>query len=173
MALGPTALAVTHRRQPAVRLDADCGGRDRLFSARRLVLSGDDQHRIGVDVREEREPGGAEGIMLLLDPTMGRPDIGPLCVRLAELLREHRAGGAVVVCDVSGVVEASAVVVEALARLRLTARRLGAEMRVRGAQPDLRGLLALTGLDGVVLRDGDGRDSLRGDTDLTSPPPAS
>jgi STAS domain len=118
-------------------------------------------------VQEERGPRGGESIVLVLDPAMGRAEIGPLCARLAELVGAA-AGTAVVVCDVSAVVEARAVVVEALARLRLTARRLGADLRVRGAGPDLRGLLAFTGLDAAVLGDGGSRDSLTGPTDLRS-----
>jgi anti-anti-sigma regulatory factor len=40
--------------------------------------------------------------------------------------------------------------VDALARLRLTARRLGAELHVRGVSPELRALLELCGLAGVL-----------------------
>ena len=40
--------------------------------------------------------------------------------------------------------------VDALARLQVTARRLGLAVRVRGAGPALRGLLELTGVAGVV-----------------------
>ena len=40
--------------------------------------------------------------------------------------------------------------VEALARLALTARRSGAEVRVRRAEPALRSLLELVGLDEVL-----------------------
>lgn len=40
--------------------------------------------------------------------------------------------------------------VDALARAQLCARRLGCTVRVRDAAPDLRGLLELVGLAGVV-----------------------
>jgi hypothetical protein len=109
-------------------------------------------------VREEHGLPGGDGIVLVLDPTIGRADIGSLCARFAELVRGRAVGAGVVVCDVSAVIEASGVVVEALARLRLTARRLGADLRVHGAQPELRGLLAFTGLAGAVLGDASALD---------------
>jgi anti-anti-sigma regulatory factor len=85
---------------------------------------------------------------------IGRADIPVLCARLADLLRSYDRSGAVVVCDVAGIVEPSAVTVEALARLRLTARRLGADILVRGAHARLRQLLALTGLGEAIPLDG-------------------
>ncbi|MCH0539392.1 STAS domain-containing protein [Streptomyces sp. MUM 203J] len=55
-------------------------------------------------------------------------------------------GGTSVVVDVTGLTRPDLVAVDALARLRLTARRLGYELTVRGAGHELRGLLDLTGL---------------------------
>ena len=78
---------------------------------------------------------------------VARADIPMLCARLADLLRA-RAGD--VVCDVAGVAEPDAVTVEALVRLRLTARRHGRRLVVRGAPPDLLLLVRLFGLADVL-----------------------
>lgn len=61
-----------------------------------------------------------------------------------------------VVCDVGALAGPAAVTVEAvdaLARLALTARRLGRRLVLQGAGDDLRALLVLTGLAEVVLPD--------------------
>jgi hypothetical protein len=98
---------------------------------------------------------GAAATVWIIDPAIGRADIPTLCARLAELLRSYGPERAVVVvCDVGGIVEPSAVTVEVLARLRLTALRLGADIRVRGADVRLRQLLAFTGLGEVVPTEG-------------------
>ena len=55
---------------------------------------------------------------------------------------------AVVVCDVSGL-RADIVTVDALARLQLTARRLGRRIELRGT-PELARLLAFVGLADVL-----------------------
>jgi hypothetical protein len=72
--------------------------------------------------------------------TIVRADVPLLCAELARLLA-GRTGG-VVVCDVAAVPRPDVVTVEALARLRLTARRLGWTLVVRGAGPRLRELLS-------------------------------
>ena len=76
-----------------------------------------------------------------------RSDLPGLCARVCALL--ERSGGALVLCDVRGV-EPDAVAVDALARLQLAARRHGCAIRLRGASPDLRALVALMGLDDVL-----------------------
>lgn len=77
-----------------------------------------------------------------------RADIPALCAGLADLVRE-RPGG-VVVCDVAGALAADVVLVEALARLRLTARRHGRRLHVAGAGPELAALVGLLGLADVL-----------------------
>ena len=54
------------------------------------------------------------------------------------------------VCDVGAIGEPDAVVIEALARVQLTARRLGCELRLVHASPQLRLLVAFMGLSGVL-----------------------
>jgi hypothetical protein len=122
--------------------------------ASRLVLRVDGHDRWEFDVRAGRgRPGGAL-IVWVIDPVIARADIPALCARLAAILRAYGRAGTVVVCDVGGITEPSAVTVEALARLRLTARRLDADIRVRGADGRLRQLLAFTGLCQVIPVDG-------------------
>ncbi len=59
----------------------------------------------------------------------------------------------VLFCDISGVGEPSLAFIGTLARLRLTARRLGYDLVVRGASPRLRELVALTGLGDIIRVD--------------------
>lgn len=104
----------------------------------------------------DRGPPAAEAAIPVwtVDPGAGRADIPVLCARLADLLRPYRPRGVVVVCDLTRVAVPSAVTVELLARLRLTARRSGGDIRVRGAHPHLLRLLALTGLGDAIPIEG-------------------
>jgi ABC-type transporter Mla MlaB component len=74
-------------------------------------------------------------------------DLPGLCDRVCALL--HGSGAPVALCDVAGV-EPDAVVVDALARLQLGARRTGCRVQLRNASDDLRQLLALMGLADVL-----------------------
>jgi anti-anti-sigma regulatory factor len=76
--------------------------------------------------------------------TVARADIPVLCADLAEMVRGR--GGGLVVCDVAAVAHPGVVTVEALVRLRLTARRHGWSLVVSGAGPDLLELVRLLGL---------------------------
>jgi anti-anti-sigma regulatory factor len=78
------------------------------------------------------------------------PGAGPaLCDRLAALLTD-RPDAAIVVCDVSGIERPTPADLDHLARLRITARRMGRDLLLRGAGPRLRLLLTLTGLAEVL-----------------------
>jgi hypothetical protein len=70
-----------------------------------------------------------------------------LVARLAELAR---AGVKSVVCDVDSLVP-DAAAVDGLARLKLAARRLGCDLRVRRASMELCQLLDFVGLADAVL----------------------
>ena len=83
-------------------------------------------------------------VSFALGTAVTRADIPALCAGLAELLR-GRAGG-VVTCDVAGLAGPDVVAVEALARLRMTARRHGWRLVVSGAGPELAELVRLLGL---------------------------
>ena len=58
----------------------------------------------------------------------------------------HRTHSPVIVCDVGRVRDPHLGTVDALARVQLTARRLGSSLWLRGASSELRELLALAGL---------------------------
>jgi ABC-type transporter Mla MlaB component len=60
---------------------------------------------------------------------------------------------AIVRCDASGF-RADAATVDALARMQLTARRHGTEIRLVGASESLRRLIAFMGLEDVLPLDG-------------------
>jgi ABC-type transporter Mla MlaB component len=77
-----------------------------------------------------------------------RGQLPALFERTCALLGGER-GCELLLCEASGV-EADAVAVDALARLALAARRSGCEVRLRGASPELLGLVALVGLADVL-----------------------
>jgi ABC-type transporter Mla MlaB component len=76
-------------------------------------------------------------------------DVPGLCARIAALL-DAGGGARVVICVVAALGRPDAGTVGALARLQLTARRLGGRIRLRHASPELRELLSFLGLDEVV-----------------------
>jgi ABC-type transporter Mla MlaB component len=76
--------------------------------------------------------------------------VAAACARLRTIAAGGQAG--VVACDVGGLV-ADVVALEALARLQLTARRLGCRLRLRHASPDLQALVDLCGLADVLPRE--------------------
>ena len=75
-------------------------------------------------------------------------DLPGLCARVCDLL--GRATGQVVACDVAHVVP-DAVTVDALAKLQLAATRRRCRIQLLNATPELRDLVAFTGLAGVFL----------------------
>ena len=87
-------------------------------------------------------------VALALRPPIERAEIPELCERAGKLLRGCDAS--LIVCDVGTLVAPDAVVVDALARLQLTARSYGAEVRVRDACAHLVELIELSGLSQVI-----------------------
>jgi ABC-type transporter Mla MlaB component len=81
-----------------------------------------------------------------------RDAIPAMCERARRLLEGCDAGP--VVCDVGALAEPDAITVDALARLQLTARRVGCTVELRSACEELEGLLALTGLLEVLTGGG-------------------
>ena len=79
---------------------------------------------------------------------IGVADLPGLRARLAVQLCE-RGLPVMVVCDLVDV-QADAVAVDALAQLRLAARRHDSDLRFHGASADLVALTALTGLGDVL-----------------------
>ena len=74
-------------------------------------------------------------------------DLEGLSRRVCAIL--ERNPGPVALCEVDGI-GADAVVVDALARLQLAARRRGCQVRLLHATRELRDLLEFLGLDDVV-----------------------
>lgn len=87
-------------------------------------------------------------IVLLIRGRITRADIPEWCCRVRALLEATHASQ--VVGDVGGLLRPGAATVDALARLRLSARRLGRTVRLRNPSPDLRDLLELLGMSDVV-----------------------
>jgi ABC-type transporter Mla MlaB component len=87
-------------------------------------------------------------LVVIIAGPIAPANVSGLCERVRELLES--TGADLVVCDVSAVVRPDLGTVDALARLQLTARRLGREVRVRKACVELRDLFGLMGLSEVV-----------------------
>ena len=87
---------------------------------------------------------GPSTIVLSLGGPLARADLPALCERGRALL--ETSGADVLVCNASALAEADAVTVDAVARLQLTACRLGSRICVRHAPVELEELLRLTGL---------------------------
>ena len=80
-------------------------------------------------------------------------DVALFCDRARRLLEIAPADR--LICEVRELGTPDLAAVDALARLCLTARRLGCRVELRGACPELRDLLGLVGLAGVVICEGD------------------
>jgi ABC-type transporter Mla MlaB component len=78
---------------------------------------------------------------------IARADLPAICGDVAALL--EATGADVALCDVEAL-PADAVAIDALARIQLAARRMGRQVVLRHAADDLRDLLALVGLTGVL-----------------------
>lgn len=87
---------------------------------------------------------GPRAAILVLHGAILRAEVPELCGRVRALVEEGRAD--LVVCDVAGVSDPDCATVDALARMQLTAKRLGSGLRLRGASEDLHELLAMAGL---------------------------
>lgn len=91
---------------------------------------------------------GPGAMLMLVGGPIARDDIPRICERLRVLLDDSRADR--VVCDVDAVAHPDAATIDALARLQLTAKRLGRRFELRGADAELRALLTLAGLRDIL-----------------------
>ena len=96
-------------------------------------------------------------IVLALGDAIAPADVPALCARVRSVL--EASGAAVLVCDLGAVVDADMGTVDALARVQLTARRLGRVVTLRAASDDLLALLAFAGLNEVLPRSGLGLEA--------------
>jgi ABC-type transporter Mla MlaB component len=91
---------------------------------------------------------GPGGTVLVMSGPVARDAIPAMCERARRLLQGCDPGP--VACDVGALAEPDATTIDALARLQLTARRLGRRVELRSACEELEDLLTLTGLLGVL-----------------------
>ena len=96
-------------------------------------------------------PGPGGTVLVMIGPVT-REGIPALCERARRLLEGCDAGP--VACDVGALAEPDAITIDALARLQLTARRLGYRVELRGTCEELEDLLRLTGLLEVLTGGG-------------------
>jgi ABC-type transporter Mla MlaB component len=87
---------------------------------------------------------GSSTIVVSVAGPLARTDVPALCERAKKQL--EASGADLVVCDVRELAEADVCAIDLIARLELTARRLGARVCIRHASKPLRDLLALTGI---------------------------
>jgi hypothetical protein len=87
-------------------------------------------------------------IVVVFAGGIDRADVAASCDRLRMLLA--RAGRATVICDVSAISDPDAVVIEALARLRLTALRGGGRVELRAPAGALDDLLTFVGMHDAI-----------------------
>ncbi|MDP9395927.1 MAG: STAS domain-containing protein [Actinomycetota bacterium] len=88
-----------------------------------------------------------EPAVVVLPPAPTAQDMALVCRRVGELLVHAR----LVVLDVEAVTTPDLMLVDALARAHLAARRLPGEIRVQGDGEDIHRLLRLAGLDAAVV----------------------
>lgn len=99
-------------------------------------------------IRVLRPADGLGTTVFILRGRLERPQLLRICETAGRELAA--SPGSRVVCDVSAVVEPDAVVLDALARLVLTAKRQGHRIEVRDASQRLHALIELAGLTGIV-----------------------
>jgi ABC-type transporter Mla MlaB component len=88
-----------------------------------------------------------QSIVFAIEGPITRTDLPGLCEEVSALI--DRTGAHVALCDVSDA-PPDAVTVEALALVRVAARRRGCEARLRGASSELVQLLEFIGLRSVL-----------------------
>ena len=95
-----------------------------------------------------KSPPRGSPIVVVLGPSITRAEIPRLCERAHTRLRTSDAG--VVICDAHALTDPDAVAIDALARLQLTAKRVGRELWLRHACSELQELISLAGLSEVL-----------------------
>lgn len=97
-----------------------------------------------IPVSTLQPPDGPTSVVLVLAPPVTRASIPRLCDQVSFLVLTCDVD--VVTCDLRAVVEPDATAIEALAKMQLTAKRLGRTIRLRHPCSFLKALLTLTGL---------------------------
>ena len=97
--------------------------------------------------------------ILVLPSRIEPADISDLCAKLRVLA--STAEPSVVVCDAGALIDPDAVALDALARLQLTARRLGTKIRLTRTPEKLYDLLDFAGLAPVLATRASALESVR------------
>jgi anti-anti-sigma regulatory factor len=87
-------------------------------------------------------------LILAIGAPIDPAGVPALCARFRILLEDSNAE--LVICDIGGLIEPDAAAIDALARLALTARRLGRRLRLVFPSPALKELFGYVGLAEVV-----------------------
>jgi hypothetical protein len=90
----------------------------------------------------------ASTLVFPIDGPLARADLHGLCDRVRGALEESDA--TVLLCELGASVGSDAVTVDALARVQLTAKRLGRRVRLRHGSKELQDLVGFVGLRGVL-----------------------
>ena len=88
------------------------------------------------------------GVIFTTGGSIERSDIPTICHNVRAAV-EH-SSPEVIVFDMAALVRADAVVVDALARLQLTLKRLGCTLEIRNVRPHLQELVRFMGLEDVL-----------------------
>ncbi len=98
--------------------------------------------------RPLRPKAAPSAIVVEIGGRIDRADIPALCARVQ--LAVVASDAELVVCDVASLADPDCVAVDALARVRLTAKRAGRRLLLRGVSPELRALMCFVGLDDLL-----------------------
>ena len=90
---------------------------------------------------------GSQTVAFAVRGPISRSDLPGLCDRVCAVLRH--GGAPLALCDVA-TVGPDAVTIDALARLQLAARRLGCQVQLLNASPELVELVMFMGLEDVL-----------------------
>jgi ABC-type transporter Mla MlaB component len=93
-------------------------------------------------------PHGPRTVVLMIDAPLTADTVAALCDRVRAALRG--ADVDLVTCDIRWLTAPDVGVLDALARLQLTARHAGSSIRLRAVSADLSDLLELAGLRGAL-----------------------
>ncbi len=96
---------------------------------------------------KRRRATGSAGALLFLRGPITREGLEALSDHARVLLEGRDVD---LVCDIGGLTDPDAVTIDALARLQLTARRLGRRIRFRDACGEVHRLVGFMGLDDIL-----------------------
>ena len=105
-------------------------------------------HLVTDDPRPAQRRHVPHAMVITIDDSIAGDEVVGRCIRVRDDLEGCTAER--LVCDVAGVARPSTSTLDLIARLALTARRLGREMQLRDASAPLQDLLRFVGLADVA-----------------------